>query len=331
MEDGECVPDEIISICGEGCLDCANDTFCNECADDYYRIVFDNNNTARCVDECPEGYAPDSNNECSVLVIPVCGDNCDSCTNDTYCDDCASGYYRWIEGDTAECVDSCPVGYEPNLDNDCIKVTVDCGKHCSDCENDTYCNACKPNYYRFVDDDTAKCVSRCPDGYHADENNECIEDIVSICGEGCLNCANDTYCNECSSGYFRVIEGDEAHCADSCPEGYEPNEENDCVEVIEICGEHCTDCDSETHCNTCEEGYYRHVEGDEAHCVETCPEGYQPNESGDCEEVPTSQCSEGCLTCDSETYCTECDSGYFRLIVDEDTATCVTSCPTGYI
>ena len=58
-------------------------------------------------------------------------------------------------------------------------------------------------------------------------------------------------------------------------------------------------------------------------CITACPSGYQLLSTGACQA-----CLLNCDTCDSSTTCSQCKSGFVRVVSSNGT-TCTNSCPSG--
>ena len=81
----------------------------------------------------------------------------------------------------------------------------------------------------------------------------------------------------------------------------------------------CIKCDNGDECLECEEGKY--LNPIENTCSDHCPKSFYKNEI----EVICEMCweaMEGCLACESDSYCTECSMFY----LDPATNTCVENC-----
>ena len=59
-----------------------------------------------CVEECPVGYYTFTDGGGHAWCIE-CESNCDSCSDDTTCTECAPGFYLLDD----DCVEYCPEGY----------------------------------------------------------------------------------------------------------------------------------------------------------------------------------------------------------------------------
>jgi len=124
-----------------------------------------------------------------------------------------------------------------NEDNECADCAAGCGS-CSLSANN--------------------CTS-CLDGFELDEETNSCSQVggggPGDCGVGCLDCANDTYCNECDSGFYLSVSNDlsEAQCVEECPDGSSPAQDsNECV----TCNlNYCKTCFVNSTCSACDSGY----------------------------------------------------------------------------
>jgi hypothetical protein len=191
--------------------------FCNETS---------NAETPDCLTSCPPGFFA-ANGWCH-----ECSDNCLECVSADNCTTCEPGFRQTNDGG---CLGSCPNDDEfINEDGECESCTAPCAT----------CAITSTN-----------CTS-CLDGYELDEESDsCVIVGGSPCGPGCLDCANNTYCNECDTDFYLVISADqeEATCEDSCPNGSSPaQDENICVD----CNlENCRRCFVNETCSACDSGY----------------------------------------------------------------------------
>lgn len=159
-------------------------TGCSQCNASYYLI------NGTCRSTCPSGYYIDSaSSSCLVCVLP-----CSQCTTRTNCTACTSGYNL----NNNSCIGQCPVGqyYNSSLSS-CINCSM---TNCGYC-NSTSCFGCKTSYYSFYSNGViSACITNCDNIqglYNDNANMNC-----SACYGHCQSCANATYCNLCTSGYY---------------------------------------------------------------------------------------------------------------------------------
>ena len=200
--------------CHENCKTCSNgpiyyidfleieDTNCDECIDDYYKIE----NTNNCInkDNIPDTFYFDSSKE----LICKCFENCKTCNqnkiNSTYyscltCDEnsilyeksgnCLNCYARgkYANHYENECTDFIPEGYY--LEDEETKAIEKCYFTCKNCEvggdpNDHKCTECGEDY-PYKNKEGTKCLEDCSKEYlYTDLQtkicyNDCIDNIVT--------------------------------------------------------------------------------------------------------------------------------------------------------
>ena len=261
--------------CSGGCLKCKQDTTCEECMDDYYKLQNDHQCTV-----CPS--------TCIALNNNV---RCEK--NSGLCSKCSNGF----GGDYCEitCPNNCNGGCKREEDES-IK-----------------CNGCKENWYKpdcsercpegcqnVCDQDTGKCTT-CEIGYF-EQNGSCVK-----CPSNCDTeiCSNEGNCFECKIGYYG--EKCDKECGKNCLStlGCDQKTGNctKCGETYwgpdcESCNENCIDlkCDENTgKCKECKNTSF----GD--FCTENCSSNCLDNicnQDGKCKSCITGKfgynCSQDC-------------------------------------
>ncbi|MCK5283608.1 MAG: hypothetical protein KAK00_09470 [Nanoarchaeota archaeon] len=292
-ENKECVPEEI--TCPEG------------------QVL---NEKGKCVKEClKEGeYTMDVKDCCPdlrAIRIHVGDGRICSLTAGYVCTAfCGDGKCGDLEN-PCNCRKDCPVPEEVNVscttNADCGADTCHQGKNvCSEhmfvCENDGSCSSVSTEYEdhscaRYYSPElpypeSIKCLDTCGDGVckRPENRNWCPEDCREgeLCGnrvidpeENCANCPKDAACE-------KGFSCENKECVPRlgvCPEGMEPNEADQCVD---ICGngkiDEGEDCDSCPNDVSCSDNFI--CENKE--CVPeeiTCPDGYVLSEEGTCELI----------------------------------------------
>ena len=198
--------------CHENCKNCSKgpifykdmldveDTNCDECKEDYYKIE----NTNNCINKnnIPETYYFDSNKQ----LVCKCFDNCKTCTQDKL----NSTYYSCLSCDensilyekSANCLNCKAKGkYANHYENECIDIIPDgyyleneenkalgiCYFSCKKCNtngdsNDHKCIECREGF-SYKNKEGTKCLEDCSKEYlYTDEKNkrcyqDCIENI----------------------------------------------------------------------------------------------------------------------------------------------------------
>ena len=244
------------TACPPTCAVCSSPTACTSCLPGYYITggSCSQCNTgcicqaANTCPSCQNGYYL-NNNVCS-----QCGTGCISCTSNTVCVTCSSGYSLNAAGTCVKCGVNCPVcvvngtgkcdycnaGYIIRNDySGCDLFPVGCATvdywpdQCSSCVAgyalatglsvqqpcqpcDANCKVCPPSLPHNC--------TQCMDGYYVDESNICNYQ----CGSNCSQCLNDYWCNVCSPNYY-LNQG-------TCTQIADPN----CLASTD--GQNCTQC-----------------------------------------------------------------------------------------
>jgi hypothetical protein len=173
-----------------------------------------------------------------------------------------------------------------NLEGACI----DCAAPCATCSRSA-----------------SNCTS-CADGFELDDElNTCNQVGGEPCGANCLDCANNTYCNECDNDYYLVVsnDGEQAECVEDCPDGTSPAQDgNECIE----CNlPYCRTCYTNSTCSACDPGYALQ----NGQCTQNCSAGTYFN---DLYTFPScSQCPVSCIDCDAENTCNDCNEPFFMV------------------
>lgn len=135
--------------------------------------------------QCSDGYYMNHNDLCSECTIT----NCDVCSIDGDCEECANGY-SLSDGTCTGCIDNCidctgdldsckrcADNYEVLEDGTCGEVDNDCGDNCYVCGAQGVCKQCMNTFYK-------------------DSDSTCV-----ACMDNCGSCTSDSSCSECTSGY----------------------------------------------------------------------------------------------------------------------------------
>lgn len=146
------------------CLDCyysslMSKTMCITCASSFFLYTF--NNT--CLPVCPSpGFYLYQNKYCM-----SCGLNCNTCTNDSVCTVCNSGYNLY----QGQCISICPQGYYANSG-----VCTICETNCNVC-NYTQCIQCNKPYSLDANYHCTLCVS----GYFVNTHTSACQQCATNC------------------------------------------------------------------------------------------------------------------------------------------------------
>jgi len=146
---------EDCTLCTEPRCDvCANSPFqCNQCKPGYFSVPRMDNNTVRCLSECPPGYSPVARNQtatCEKIPQECKIENCAKCTSPHVqshhqgCFECKAGFFLKRNIFKDECVPFCPdrffAGVKPGTN---IPACLACGtQFCKTCASRKKCSEC---------------------------------------------------------------------------------------------------------------------------------------------------------------------------------------------
>nr|CAD7264540.1 unnamed protein product [Timema shepardi] len=286
-QDGICWP------CHDSCDTCAGagQDSCLTCAPAHLRVT----DLAVCLQQCPEGYYEDSEEN---LCVP-CEPNCASCHDQPdYCSSCEHHLVLYEN----RCYATCPVYTYETEDYRCSP----CHTTCATCNgsSETQCISCRTEHMSL----DGACLESCPSGYYAHRRRrECIRcpQRCATCGEGgCLTCERYWTLDRKANC---VPEGS-SHCDSG--EYWEGGHCRPCHSICEKC-----DGPTETNCISCSPPLL--LEG--SRCLATCLEGSFLDQ-GVC--VP---CLHTCQRCVSRVNCTLCSPGLHL-----QSGECRTTCAHGY-
>lgn len=119
------------------------------------------------------------------------------------------------------------------------------------------------------------------------------------------------------SGYRTCNKNDKMAFEDgNMKEGYNEGDGKLIIHIEYICSKNCYECESETKCTKCNDGYILY----HGSCYSSCPDGSYSVKDG-CEE-----CSTNCKTCsNSKDHCETCKGNDYML-----NNVCYSQCPDGY-
>ncbi|CAF0749460.1 unnamed protein product, partial [Didymodactylos carnosus] len=303
--------------CDSRCLTCSGSrsdqcTSCNQTENSEYPMVQQHS----CVKTCSPGYFPSSNS------CILCYDTCASCTSadENTCTECKLGYI--FENDKCQKYTGKPFYIDPKTHKSHL-----CHSSC------LFCNGSKPN--QCIACDTIKllsidgyCVDDCPTGYYSEQYSTAsyTTSICKRCPLGCLNCIDNSNCNQCDWNY--VMKNDD-RCYPMCKAGQYLSG-TDCQECpdnyysdgskCELCHPICDSCTgpSELDCKTCTIGFSMINKKCNSNCLN---EAYYDKVDNICK-----LCSENCLQClHPGTYCRDC---VYPMALDMLTHRCLSCCLT---
>ncbi|EAR84078.3 histidine acid phosphatase family protein (macronuclear) [Tetrahymena thermophila SB210] len=240
--------------CSVGCSNC-NSSGCLLCSDS--KAQPDSNKV--CV--CQNGYYLDSNGVCKACSIGCSKCNSSGCLQ---CSDskaqpdsnkvcvCQNGYYLDSNGVCKACSIGCSkcnqngclqcsdINAQPNANNLCIckdgqyldnnGICQSCNSTCLTCSNKNVCTSCNSLVqFRQLDSLTSTCI--CQQGYSEVAGSDICKQNNQQCQISyCQICQNTNICIQCQKSYYIFLNT----CVSTCPQGYEPNQINQCILVMKI-------------------------------------------------------------------------------------------------
>jgi hypothetical protein len=229
-------------------------------------------------------------NICDYTTCPVSCTDCTITSPGIICHTCNIGYF--MQPTVSKCQATCPRGYYGDTHDNICKL---CSKNCEECDMNG-CIKCSKSYY--IQTAMRDCKATCPEFYYPDDSLEAPR--CSLCKESCKICSDNQSCTECIQDFYIQPFGDK-NCDIKCPaEFYESG-------IVPLrcdpCKDGCLECD-EFICKKCKDGYYM-LNGV---CFIFCPDYYFQTEIY--RVMICSECIRGCIKCDNQDYCKECDVSY---------------------
>nr|XP_017011802.2 furin-like protease 2 isoform X4 [Drosophila takahashii] len=216
-------------------------------------------------------------------ILHSCDAECDSSgcygRGPTQCVACS--HYRLDN----TCVSRCPPRSFPNQ----VGICWPCHDTCETCAGagPDSCLTCAPAHLHVID--LAVCLQFCPDGYFENSRNRtCVP-----CEPNCASCQDHPeFCTSCD--HHLVMH--ENKCYSACPLDTYETEDNKCA----FCHSTCATCNGPTdqNCITCRSSRYAW----QNKCLISCPDGFY----ADKKRLECMPCQEGCKTCTSNGFCSEC-------------------------
>ncbi len=287
--------------------------------------------TSTCNGACKDGYYKDKDNKCqpcsTTANVATCAEPPKDSTgayisgSTTQIKTCVAGSYASDVCTSA--ISGCKTFLSPNKCKECVDgyyldnyVCTACTSPCAKCTKSSTgtvtCSLCQAGYY--YDTATSSCKN---------------------CIDGCAVCTTGTSCTTCKPKYYATGSTCTACGANqgpldcNCPANYFWDKTStDCSK----CPDGCSVCSTSDTCTTCFSNFYMdngvckaalgnncdtaHPMGTCRTCIASAYYRATDNTCNDCSIIPN------CLTCDSNTKCTTCATGYFV-----DGGNC-TACPT---
>ena len=176
----------------------------------------------------------------------------------------------------------------------------DCPSKCTKCSGPSTCTECSKGRYG------PECEYTC--------NSVCTDCVSSSQCTLCIAGRHGSFCQfYCPLGCIDILcEKDSGKCTLGCRHGYYLSHD-DCMR----CPEHCSKCENEHHCNTCQPGYFGSF--CQYHCPESCADQLCNKQSGFCSDgckdgyfernLTCQRCPAWCVSCRDEEECYECQAG----------------------
>ncbi|EGR31674.1 leishmanolysin family protein, putative, partial [Ichthyophthirius multifiliis] len=295
-EKGVCVKGQCICQAGFGGVDCS--IKCSGVVDNHSCVegtcpigkFLNPDNT--CKSDCPLGYFG------SAKKCQVCDSNCSRCTGPS-ANECSKCQFMTLLQEN-QCVDKCNEKqgyfYNQNLGICEYLWSNKCQGNCKICQknNQHYCITCKESYFYY--DNNKECLSQCPFGYFANQENQFCEKNSL----GCLQQDNPITCSQCDTN-----------------NGFRLGLDEKCT----LCQLDCSLCNPNklTQCFVCEGSKLVSIDGS---CVDECPSAsYYSDHRKKCLE-----CTQNCKKC-NYIGCSECYDGYYLYYENKTCLYCVYKYP----
>ena len=256
---------------------------CVDCVESYYHSTVTHkctkcsSNCKKCIGslchECFNGYALESSS-CHIASISHC-QVYESITNCKQCD-YGFGVYKNDDDEYGKCVEC--------EDVNCLRCDYN-QSVCTQCQGDYLlmngkCHSISPiDQCTQYDSETLECID-CFDGFYISEETHLCEKCSDM---NCLECQSDGKCLKCFDGFY-LENGECIQCNEPCDK-CEMNTENKMIECLSCkigyyfddktkeckeCLSPCKECNSESNCISCFDGYYLHNEGTVLNEENTC-------------------------------------------------------------
>ncbi|KAL4465784.1 hypothetical protein ABPG73_014233 [Tetrahymena malaccensis] len=197
-----------LNMCNEKCLECTPITQkCQKCQPGTFKIELDNN-IIICLDYCPKGYFANSQSQ----QCFQCPESCFTCENDHNCYECQPFYTKVFYDEVnkkANCICQNEKCQKLCINQVNIYVQKKCCivKECEICSEDK--KICKKCFKTFPFLFLNTCLKQCPDGFYADQHNNCI-----VCDLYCKTCNNNSMnCTSCVLNKY-IAQSETCRCRD---------------------------------------------------------------------------------------------------------------------
>lgn len=303
--------------CKDSCDQCFKNSICIAC-DPNAKLMSRGLPTAYC--KCNSGYKMDG-----YKCLPICNDNCISCSRPNECILCSSGFYLGNSGICLACHNSCSKCIGPSKFN-CTECSlpydlvssqciIKCESPCLNCskKNSTECLSCQNGYY-LKEKECMACHPSCSscEGGSLDECIECATNFYFVGTHCVISCSSGTYpeknssiCKPCDTS-CAICNGPLVSDCLECPLKYflsVPPGPSKCLP----CDKSCASCfgNSTTDCITCATNYSR----SNSLCLHKCPPGNYIQE----DPFACKACDNSCETCVGplSSECISCNAKHY--------------------
>ncbi len=307
--------------CMSNCDFCGSSTQCASCKAGYY--LFDKSDgTQSCVSACGDGYYKDENNVCHSCLA-----HCKTCTIDSKCSVCNSGFHRKSRYDYE--LDSCVADCAPKYFAMDSSKCKECDFRCFVCAgpSNTECQSCDtsiPGVIEIANLGGGIMACNCAPGFVPDTaGRRCVRCVDPLC-KSC-NLADSRQCRSCfTEEYAMVYNAETLSC--ECPVGTYRSGRDKCL----ACSPLCTECDGpgNTHClaGKCAPNTFP-VAATPTTCIYMCDsDGLFMDPTGT--KCVTLVCNSACLSCfgPASDNCIVC-SDPTKLLLG---GSCISACPPYY-
>ncbi|CAL6058172.1 Cathepsin_L [Hexamita inflata] len=292
-----------IAKCSSGYYQNISSVLTCQAACSLYVINVTNGNTKQCVTSCPSTAQFSDAGSC----IATCSTGYYSIVSNVLtCQAACSLYYlNTTNGNTKQCVTSCPSTAQFSDAGSCI-ATCSTGYY-SIVSNILTCQAACPLYYlNTTNGNTKQCVTSCPSTAQFSDAGSCI----ATCSTGYYSIVSNilTCQAACSLYYLNTTNGNTKQCVTSCPSTAQFSDAGSCIA-------------------TCSTGYYSII-SNVLTCQAACPLYYLNTTNGNTKQCVTS-CPSTAQFSDAGSCIATCSTGYYSII--SNVLTCQAACPLYYL
>ena len=174
--------------CSNNCEKCYDDKNCFQCSENYalFRNIQNDETICLLKKDLDSGYYLNNS------VYYKCSNNCEICSNDTYCNECKNNYNFVWKKKSNELICLTEEELETGYYKENNSIYYECIDYCENCNNDKSCNKCQKDYELVgnKNNNNLICIYR-------DELNYGYYNNYSIyyeCINNCTICLNDKSC-----------------------------------------------------------------------------------------------------------------------------------------